>query len=159
MGRPRKPTPEKNCEQCGARLERKQFPTGIEDLGRFRRRKYCNQTCMAEAMKRPDPKRQAYNLRARKHLMNRCENCGRTETLSIHHIDRNWRNNSPKNLMTLCASCHTRWHHERGHLVTKKEKPPCLVCGKPSYRRSLCSTHLTRLKRHGDPLIVKNRHG
>jgi hypothetical protein len=30
--------------------------------------------------------------------------------LDIHHIDGNWRNDNPKNLITLCRSCHILTH-------------------------------------------------
>ncbi|WP_050670485.1 HNH endonuclease [Luteipulveratus halotolerans] len=39
-----------------------------------------------------------------------CEACGSTTRLHVHHKDRNWRNDEPANLMTLCASCHLRLH-------------------------------------------------
>jgi 5-methylcytosine-specific restriction endonuclease McrA len=36
----------------------------------------------------------------------RCAQCQSTEELEVHHIDGNWRNDDPKNLVTLCATCH-----------------------------------------------------
>jgi hypothetical protein len=37
-----------------------------------------------------------------------CEICGLTGKLEIHHKDRNFRNNIPKNLLVVCPSCHRR---------------------------------------------------
>ena len=78
-----------------------------------------------------------------------CEECGASESLQLHHEDRNWRNNKPSNLRTLCTGCHMRHHHAHGDITTKKPKPPCKACGKPSYRASeaLCNTCRTRKRR------------
>lgn len=142
------------CACCATLLERKRINGRLEDFGVFNRRKFCNQECMAKAMHKDDPKRQAYNMRARKQsLKPACELCAATEKLSIHHMDRNWRNNSPANLQTLCASCHTSLHHAAGDISPTREKPPCMYCGKPSYRSGVCSTCRTRIRRHGDPSI------
>lgn len=132
-----------------------------ESPSAFQRRKYCNRTCMAEGMRKPaeDLTRKALLQRARVHRASSCEECGATENLDIHHRDRNWRNNDPSNLGTLCHSCHMRLHHGAGDIVERKEKPPCRVCGKPSYRRALCNAHLTRWKRHGSPYLKKTWDG
>jgi 5-methylcytosine-specific restriction endonuclease McrA len=36
----------------------------------------------------------------------RCQQCGSTSDLEVHHIDRDWRNNELANLATVCARCH-----------------------------------------------------
>ena len=53
----------------------------------------------------------SYRHRARK-LMPRtiCADCGTRDRLHAHHRDRNVANNSPENLVVLCASCHLRLH-------------------------------------------------
>lgn len=38
----------------------------------------------------------------------RCESCGSTKNLMVHHIDGNRKNNEKSNLKTLCWSCHER---------------------------------------------------
>ena len=41
---------------------------------------------------------------------NECANCKKTESLEIHHIDKNPRNNTNKNIKVLCVDCHKLWH-------------------------------------------------
>lgn len=36
----------------------------------------------------------------------KCERCGSTKNLMVHHKDGNRKNNSASNLKTLCWSCH-----------------------------------------------------
>ena len=46
-----------------------------------------------------------------------CAICGRSEDevgiLSIHHIDYDKKNSNPKNLISLCRSCHLKTNHNR----------------------------------------------
>lgn len=45
-----------------------------------------------------------------------CQECGKTKTeskIDAHHIDYNKYNNNESNLITLCASCHTRTNFDR----------------------------------------------
>ena len=57
---------------------------------------------------------QEFNEKLKKFIKNRdmciCQNsnCMNTEKLHIHHIDFNKQNNNPKNLITLCRSCHAK---------------------------------------------------
>jgi len=44
-------------------------------------------------------------------LGGKCAVCGSTENLHIHHIDGNRENNTAKNLILLCSSCHRRVHN------------------------------------------------
>lgn len=159
MPRPKKPDPVRHCRHCGSVLLRQRINGRLEDRTVFMRRVYCDRACMAQAMTHAKPNRKAVQKRVLKYRKPSCEQCGSTENLCIHHRDRNWRNNHPSNLMTLCSSCHTSLHHQHGHLVQKKEKPPCSVCGKPSYRRGLCNTHLTRFKRYGNPCLKRKKIG
>ncbi len=150
----------KACNHCGKTLERKRSPSGtLEGAGCFARRKYCDRSCMAESMKKDRPTRSAIQKRLASQRKGCCENCGASESLSIHHKDRDWMNNDTSNLMTLCSSCHTSLHHKAGDIVMTKEPTPCTVCGKRSYRLGLCCTHLTRFKRYGNPCLVRKRIG
>ncbi len=42
------------------------------------------------------------------HKKSRCERCGSTKNLMVHHKDGNRKNNKPSNLETLCWSCHEK---------------------------------------------------
>jgi hypothetical protein len=84
-----------------------------------------------------------------------CELCGTNKRkLHVHHKDHNPENNDPKNLQTLCASCH-KVSHSPNYTGTPPRRKPCAYCLKPVARKGLCNTHLTRLKRHGHPLGKK----
>jgi 5-methylcytosine-specific restriction endonuclease McrA len=41
---------------------------------------------------------------------NKCQMCGKKETLHVHHLDRDTFNNKHDNLITLCKECHTKIH-------------------------------------------------
>ena len=159
MPNPRNPDPEKFCNTCGKKLTRKRYGGTLEDMGAFRRRKYCDRVCMALGQQKPEPSRSAIQKRLRRFRSSSCGRCGATANLAIHHKDGDWRNNDPSNLETLCGSCHTALHHSQGDLVTRRPVKPCKVCGRPSYRKGLCGTHLTRLKRHGSPYLKKIKTG
>jgi len=162
MGRPRKPDPEKYCEMCGILLIRKVYGgVRLEDLSTFKKRKYCNQKCMGEAMegtiKVENPKN--YRRQSVKTRKGNCEKCGRGDSLlHVHHKDHNPMNNDPLNLTTLCGSCH-RLCHSPNYTEMGEPNQPCRICGKQSARQQLCNTHLTRLKKHGDPLLKKVKQG
>ena len=108
MPMPRKDEPEKYCQMCGVRLERKVYNGVLEDLGAFRRRKYCSLTC-ANTRKRPKHW-ETYHWRARHHRGATCEACGAKTSLHAHHIDGNPENNDPANIQTLCVHCHGFLH-------------------------------------------------
>jgi len=73
----------------------------------------------------------------------KCSHCNKLAKL-LHHFDKNTQNNSSKNLIPLCRSCHTILHNkERGISITYFN---CLQCGKrvkiisfPSHKRKFCS--------------------
>ena len=48
-----------------------------------------------------------------------CARCGYSEIISslhVHHIDQNHDNDSPDNLLVLCANCHFGLHHKKWKL-------------------------------------------
>ena len=149
-----KPDPEKHCAACSTRLMRARMNGRLEDMAVFLRRKYCNRKCMANGQMKEVLTRSGYLVRARKHLGQICESCGTPTRLSIHHKDRNWRNNNPSNLQTLCASCHTSLHHSAGEICPKRGDQPCESCGRISQRR-FCNTCRTRIRRYGVDLVLK----
>lgn len=47
-----------------------------------------------------------YRKLANLYLGGKCVRCGSDKRLSIHHIDGDWKNNEPSNLVLLCPKCH-----------------------------------------------------
>lgn len=152
-----KQNPTRRCRACGATLTRKRFSGRLEDNSRFLVRQTCGQKCMARWMMKPDDQvsRSGMLGRARKHLGPECELCGAKSMLSIHHLNRNWRDNRPRNLQTLCSSCHTSLHHAAGDIAPRRPKKRCHLCEAPSRKHGLCGAHAQRLRAYGDPLLVK----
>lgn len=106
---PPKVDPPKDCEMCGAPLVRKRFASGrLEDRTVFLKRTHCSQQC---ANSRKVIQLDSHRWRARQiERQPTCQDCGGTNRLHVHHIDRDPANNQPANLTTLCASCHLRLH-------------------------------------------------
>jgi hypothetical protein len=49
-----------------------------------------------------------------------CKICGKKQIIknhAVHHIDYNKKNNNPKNLITLCNSCHTKTNFNRNNWI------------------------------------------
>ena len=108
MATPKKDDPEKSCATCGKPLTRKRFASGrLEDRSAFLRRSHCSRTC---GNSREVISRSGHQYRVKRYRKSACEECGAKSQLHAHHKDRNWRNDDPSNLMTLCASCHLRLH-------------------------------------------------
>ena len=98
----------KFCETCGAKMQRKRYGKRLEDLGAWKRRRFCSLSC---ANMRERVGYHGLSWRARKHLKSACENCGSTERLAAHHKDGDRQNNEAENIQTLCARCHALLHH------------------------------------------------
>jgi len=155
MPMPRKPDPEKYCENCATRLERKRLRSGVlESLLHFSRRKYCGRLCMAAAFDARPSKSSGWSTthyHARKLVPSgSCVICAASSARDVHHIDGNHMNNEPSNLERICRSCHNRAHRSRAS---------CSICGLPAKGLGYCDKHYQRFKKHGDPLAVKrNQH-
>lgn len=150
MGPEPKPTPEKYCLFCGKKLERRQYTKKKEDLTAFRKRKYCDVQCMRKAFVNKGYSRsqtRSCHSSAQKIVFlieereKRCEVCGSTRHIDVHHNDGNFHNNSSENLLVVCRSCHMKIHNPKGE---------CVICGKPVKGYGYCEKHYQRLKRHGD---------
>lgn len=145
MGRKTLPTPEKHCEYCGRKLERRLQPNGyLESLYWFNRRKFCSiqrsakkQAEMKNALP-PETKKAGRKRASRLVKLSPCMICGKTGYTEVHHIDENPLNNNPENLIRLCKSCHKKQHVQR-----KK----CVVCGEPAKGYGLCPRHLQAWKK------------
>src|SRR6516162_2736638 len=152
------PSPIKYCLYCNKLLTRKRFPSSIEDMGCFKRRKFCDLMCMAKGRIRQKVTLAGLRKRAEKLRGNRCEQCGAIIRLGIHHMDSNPANNSPENLKTLCASCHTTWHWKNGKKPWKRQSV-CKVCAMPARKLDMCQKHYQRFKKYGDPCLTKKQLG
>ena len=158
MPMPRKTDPEKMCAYWGEKLERKRNTKRLEDRTIFLKRKYCNRTCMARAFIQEDVMKDALYKRARVFVGKVCETCGATERLEVHHKDDNPANNTSDNRMTLCDSCHTKWHWQHGKKPWKRQSV-CKICGEPARKLDMCQKHYQRYRKYGDPLLTKKRRG
>ena len=56
-----KSTPEKYCKYCGKRLERKRYGKRLEDMGVFKKRKYCDRDCMRKGWINTEADNQNYS--------------------------------------------------------------------------------------------------
>lgn len=146
MPHPIIPVPPKPCRACGTMMSRKRINGRMEDRAVFKRRVYCDRMCMARGQTKPASEltRSGLLVRARQHLERRCGACATTERLSIHHRNGNWRDNSPGNLATLCASCHSSHHHSRGEIVRRRTPRVCPACGISFLRRDGRTMHCSR---------------
>ena len=151
---PRKQGPERFCLKCGNKLERKEFGGRLEDFSVFLKRKYCSRECSwTDSLKESVSLSGAYK-RATKLKAGVCVECTSTSLLGVHHKDRNPLNNLSENLVTLCASCHTRLHWKEGK-TSWKQRASCKVCGNPAKGHGLCLKHYQRWKKYGDPHLTK----
>ena len=97
------------CQFCGKIITgRVTFQSG--------NKRFCGRKC-ATAFRRINQREKNYIVRGFIQTIQRCgdiicEKCGHnvTESLNVHHIDENKRNNETNNLMTLCANCHYALH-------------------------------------------------
>lgn len=97
-------------------------------------------------------KRKSAALVARKLRKSACEQCGTEKNLHAHHINRDWSDNRPENIQTLCATCHLKYHWSMGHIM-EVGKRRCSVdgCDTISRRRGFCEKHFERMKKYGNP--------
>ena len=142
-----KPDPEKYCAECGQRLARKRFKSGVlESLLHFGRRKFCNRVCMSKNFDaRPSRTTEwsTTHYHSRKMLPpGPCADCSKPFGRDVHHIDLDYTNNSIENLVRLCRGCHVRRH---------RPKPSCSLCERPVKGYGYCDMHYQRFKRWGDP--------
>lgn len=80
----------------------------------------------------------------------RCERCGSTEKLELHHKNFNKYDNNLDNLIILCENCHDAAHEINGVVKfcrsgkegrKKEDHGNCPICGKPlnEGRKKYCS--------------------
>lgn len=158
MPQPLKQTPEKYCSYCGKRMERKRYGNRWEDMSRFLKREYCSLKCVGMARRKENPTKSAIGKRLKKHRESKCVICGSTSGLATHHMNGDRYNNVSENLMTLCGSCHTKWHWENGKKMPKRQSD-CKICGAPARKLDMCQKHYQRYKKYGSPYLHKKKVG
>lgn len=141
----------KPCMYCGKIMERKRFANGVlQSWNEYNRQKYCNRECMKKAFRQKPHKGTSWmtvHYHARNILPTGCcEICGSNKNVDVHHKDGNPQNNSQKNLMRVCRSCHMKIHRQKGN---------CVICGKPQKGHGYCEKHLQRFRKYGNPLMSK----
>lgn len=151
MPRKPKPTPEKYCSRCGEKLERHRYGENLEDMTRFLSRKFCSLRCANSRGVNGQSSTQQHRISAR-FARKRCERCGSSDHLHVHHKNRNWRDHRIENLETLCIRCHLGKEHH-------KPKAKCVICGMDSRRNLMCQAHYQRWKKYGDALLTKVQSG
>ena len=107
--------PLKTCPVCSTTID--PYGRGVNSKD-YARRRFCSVACRAKGQSKDRPSDSRLEKKARRHKKANCETCGTADSLQVHHVDHDKANNDPSNLMTLCVSCHTRWHWQHG----KKER-------------------------------------
>lgn len=160
------------CEYCG-----KKYKTVKSQIGKTR---FCSRACQNKwHAKHHDISGnnnpmynggiQSYRKLARKVLPNKCDICGSTENLIVHHIDGNRRNNpaNGSNWRILCRRCHQVLHDCTKNLPEKRESKKekmgikksrmlktfiCPVCHKTFHpfnnKQKFCSRNCALKNRH-----------
>ena len=151
-------TPEKYCAYCGKRMYPNITKSGkVQSLSAFKRRKYCDQQCCHKALVNVgvgshEFSTSHHSARAIKYLIlgaeKKCERCGSSSYVDVHHKDGDYTNNNPNNLICLCKSCHLKEHRHRNY---------CVICGKPVKGHGYCCKHYQRWKTYGDPMFTKRK--
>lgn len=109
------------CPECGREF--------VPNLYAWKVQKYCSTSCARRVATRKyegkNPKKGTDRARRRRYDGNwqlvldrdghRCQICGSTEKLTVHHWDGTGKDEEPnhdlENLMTTCTSCHGKLHH------------------------------------------------
>jgi hypothetical protein len=121
-------TGDRVCTECGRTFAPK-----------MTRIKYCSAECRRAYIARRQPQFTIREYREIRELIfgrdgGACAVCGKTRNdsrvrLNMHHIDDQPKNNTPENLVTLCASCHstitnserTRWQWLEGYAMGRTQ--------------------------------------
>ena len=127
---------ERNCQFCDKKIHVKKY---LIKLGSG---KFCNINCYAkwQSQNRRLEKSYSWNGGAEstyrkiaKDTIRRlsislvCSICRRKESIIIHHIDKNIKNNDMLNLKVLCQSCHVNLHNQIEH-KTRQDSAHSFIC-------------------------------
>ena len=127
---------QKSCAFCGAKIL---VSPGLLRIGSG---KFCDANCYAKWQSKnrklensytwKGGNKNTYRSHARKIIKKLsipliCTKCKRKESIRVHHIDLNVKNNNVSNLMVLCQSCHVNLHYKIAG-TTKADKSRYFVC-------------------------------
>ena len=149
--------PEKFCEYCKKQFYRVRYPSKLQDLTNFKKRKFCSKLCMLEQSLQREKTRQWNGRKLQAFKKEKCATCKGIHWLGVHHRDGNWKNNDMNNLITLCASCHSKLHHHKGDYKHIYEKKSCTICELPVRAKGFCNRHYMNYRNKGDPLNKKGQ--
>lgn len=129
----------KKCARCEKEI--------IDKPSKIHLRKFCSVSCQVKYHWEIKPKERPreshnrykngsgiYREEALKCHGEKCQKCGASDNIEIHHKDKNRKNNNMENLQVLCRDC-----HHREHAIFKI--PNCLVCLRPvnRHKNKYCS--------------------
>lgn len=148
----RKEPPTMFCQHCGKQLVRKVYSGGgVESYPEMLKRKFCDRKCKGAALSLPNGPRwgglphRGRKVARRKKARDKCERCGGTRRVEVHHKDGDATNNDTSNLEALCLWCHRKEHKNEGCKVPGCDRPYCGL--------GYCNRHYLRFKKYGDPLV------
>lgn len=123
------------CEKCRRELQQKNKKTRKQICADYRDNHKQKYSKMTESESRYLSKKYFGGMRdiiltRDKHL---CTRCGSAKNIIIHHVDRNKKNNSLENLITLCKACHVI-EHVKDRISANREYA-CDRCGKKFIRK------------------------
>lgn len=151
----KKEDPIKNCANCEKQFFRVYFGKRLQDLGNFKKRKFCSKLCQYEYHLQREQTRQWIGRKLQDVKKDKCCICNGFNWLGVHHRDGNWKNNDISNLITLCASCHTKQHWKQGDYEHKKINKTCSLCNLPHKAKDYCNKHYRNWKNTGNPFGKK----
>ena len=101
--------PLKTCKVCKRLYGRSRFKSGrLESIKDYESREHCCRSCAHTKDVVTD---RAYYYRAQKFKKDKCDVCGSTHKLVVHHNDQCIDHNTEENCPTLCKyGCHKPWH-------------------------------------------------
>ncbi len=131
MAHPRRIEEDRFCKCCGKKLERKRFNNRLEDYSVFSKRLYCDKECMRKdwiGKSQTQSYRNSHQTARTTAILffpeiTICAICGKVGKMDIHHINEDWQDNRPENLVVLCRSCHMKIHKtKRSELWTRARR-------------------------------------
>ena len=89
---------DKRCEYCGLRLERKEYPSGLESASHYNNRLYCGQQCQYGAFTgKGNPNYKGF--------MPKCVDCNKSVSYG----------SNPGSKSKRCQSCFDKWAEKTGY--------------------------------------------